>query len=193
MNPSLATVILLATFAGRAAAQTPEFAAGRADYAAGEYRKAVAHFRLVLKDNPRDAEACYWTGMAYQSLADIATPFGGQNNSHARDYLTKAATLAPENREYRQALFDFLLDSSDSSRTALRQAADMLSAMPESDPDYFEMRRRLDDQRRVNSSAGVRLAGLVLIVPRAAYRAAALPASILPGGRGAASSTAEAR
>jgi tetratricopeptide (TPR) repeat protein len=180
MNLNLIILMLLAGFAGRAASRTPEFAAGRAYYAAGQFKKAVAHFRLALMVNPGDAEACYWTGISYQALADIATPFGGKNNSNARDYLTRAMQLAPGQPEYRRALFDFLLDSSDSSRTALRQAAGILSTVTESDPDYAEMRRRLDDQRKVNSSVEVRLGRLFLTVPRAAYRVAALPASALP-------------
>src|SRR5207244_11668370 len=125
-----------AAFGGAAAGQGSEFAAGRAYYAEAEFRRAAAQFQLALKANPDDAEVCYWTGMSYQRLADIATPFGGRYNAKARDYLTKAMNLAPNRREYRGALFDFLLDSAGFSRTAQRQAAGILLTMAESDPDY---------------------------------------------------------
>ena len=179
MNTRLAIVMLLGAFAARAAGPTHDLAAGRAYYAAGEFRKAAAQFRQAVRANPGDAEACYWTGMAYQSLADIATPFGGLNSSRARDYLTRAANLAPANPVYRRALFDFLLDSSRFSRGALRQAAGVLLTTPESDPDYFDMRRRLENQRSQNSAAAVRLGEMFLTVPRAAYRVAELPASVV--------------
>ena len=179
MKPILIVPIVLAGFGGQAAGQASEFAAGRAYYAGGEFGRAAAHFRLALKAHPNDAEACYWTGMSYQRLAAAATPFGGKYNSKARDYLTQATTLAPGRPDFRLALFDFLLDSADSSRTALRHAAGILLSVPESDPDYSDMRRRFDFERKVNSSAAARLRILYLTVPQAAYRIATLPASAL--------------
>jgi len=116
-------IMMLAGFGGHAASQQSAFATGRANYAEGEFRKAAAHFQLALKINPSDAESYYWMGMSYQGLADIATPFGGKYNSKARLCLTKAMELAPSRPDYRRELFDFLVDSANSSGTALKQAA----------------------------------------------------------------------
>jgi tetratricopeptide (TPR) repeat protein len=187
MKLTLLILTVLAGFGGQAAGQGSEFAAGRTYYVEGEFRKAAAHFQLALRANPDNAETCYWTGISYRMLADIATPFGSRYNSKAREYLTKAMELAPSRPYYRQALFDFLLDSADSSRTALRDAAGILLAISESDPDYSDMRRRLEDERKVNSSANAHLGRLFLTAPRAAYRIAALPASALSSRRVAAS------
>ena len=181
-HPMKLTCVILMVFAGlgdQAAGKGSEFASGREYYGEAEFGKAAAHFQLALKDDPDDAETYYWTGMSYQRLADIALPFGGKYNSKAREYLTKATKLAPSDAVYRQALFNFLLDSANSSRTALRDAAGVLSATSESDPAYSDMRRRLEEERKVNSSANARLGRLFLIVPRAAYGIAALPASAL--------------
>jgi len=117
--------------------------------------------------------------MSYQRLADIAMPFGGKSNASAREYLTKATRLAPGRPEYRDALFNFLLDTAHCSRTALRDAAGILSTMAESDASYIEMRRRFEQEIHLNSSANARLGRLFLMVPRVTYRIADLPASTL--------------
>jgi tetratricopeptide (TPR) repeat protein len=177
MKLNVLILMLLAAFGGRASSQQSEFAIGREYYAEGEFKKAAAHFQLALNTNPNDAESYYWMGMSYQGLADIATPFGGKHNSKARVYLTKAMELAPGRPEYRRELFELLVDSADSSGTALKQAADILQTISECDPEYNYMRRRFEHERRVNSSADVRLGRLFLIGPRAVYRIAELPAS----------------
>jgi hypothetical protein len=117
--------------------------------------------------------------MSYQRLADIAMPFGGKSNAKARAYLMKATKLMPSHPEYRDALFNFLLDTAHCSRTALRDAAGILSTTPKSDAGYIDMRRRFEQERRLNSSANARLGKVFLILPRATYRIAALPASAL--------------
>ena len=179
MKLTLIVLMLLAVPGGKAADQQSEFAIGRAYYTEGEFKKAVAHFQLALRVNPNDPATCYWMGMSYQVLADIAAPFDARYNSKARVYLTKAVELAPSRPDYRRELFDFLLDSAGSSRTTLRQAAGILVTVSESDPDYICMRRRFEQQSRVNASAEARLGRLFLAVPRAAYRIAELPASAL--------------
>jgi tetratricopeptide (TPR) repeat protein len=164
-----------------------DFAMGRAHYTNGEFKKAASHFQRALRANPGDADAHYWLGMSYQVLGDIATPFGGSYNSKARVSLTRAMELAPGRPEFRRELFDFLLDSAASSRTALRQAAGILQAVPESDPEYDRMRLRLEDERSVNSSAEARVGRLMLAMPRTAYRIGELPASAWSGLRDAVS------
>src|SRR5438552_1760408 len=109
MKQNLIILMLLASVSGRAASQSSEMAAGRTHYGEGDFRKAAAHFQLAIKANPDDAEACYWTGMSYQRLADIATPFGGSYTSKARDHFERAMRLAPGRREYRGTLFEVKL------------------------------------------------------------------------------------
>jgi tetratricopeptide (TPR) repeat protein len=179
MRLKLSVLILLAGLSSQAANASSEFATGRACYTAGAFTEAVAHFQLSLKDNPDDAESYYWMGMSYQVLADIAAPFNGRYNSKARVSLTKAMELAPSRSDYRRALFDFLLDSADSSPAALRQAAAILRTVPEPDPEYSDMHRRFELERSVNGSATLRLGRLFLAAPRVLYRIGELPASAL--------------
>jgi tetratricopeptide (TPR) repeat protein len=192
-KPSLLVLMMMmiASLVGQAAGQQSEFATGRAYYVEGEFRKAATHFHLALKTNPNDAGTYYWMGMSYQVLADIATPFGGKYNSKARLYLTKAVELAPSRPDYRRELFDFLVDSANSSGTALKQAAGILQTMSECDPDYGYMRRRFEHRSGSNSSAEAILGSLFLVAPRAVYRIAELPASALSSRRGAGLRTAK--
>jgi hypothetical protein len=177
--PLKVTLLILAAvagYSGRAAGLDSGFFTARTYYADGEFGKAAASFQMSCKVN-NEAEACYWAGMSYQRLADIATPFGGKNSARAREYLKKATQLAPGCPEYRDALFNFLLDTAHCSRTALRDAAGILATMAESDAGYIEMRRRFEQEIHLNSSANARLSRLFLIVPRVTYRIAELPAS----------------
>ena len=178
MKLSLTIMMLLAGFGAQAAGPGSEFATGRAYYKDGEFKKAAAHLELAVKDNPNDAQSCYWLGMSYQVLGDIAVPFGGKYNSRARLYLTRAMDLAPGRPEYRRELFEFLLDSSRSSRATRRQAAGIVRGISESDPDYTDMRCRLQNESKENRSAELRLGGLILAGPQAAYRIGELPVSI---------------
>ena len=155
MKRNCSILILLIALGGQAAGQGSELAIGRAYYTDGEFKKAAAHFQLAIKSSPNDAESYYWAGMSYQVLADIAAPFDGKYNSKARVYLTKATELAPTR-------LAFLLDSAASSRTALRQAANILVTVSESDPEYSSMRRRFEHESRANSSANARLGRLGL-------------------------------
>lgn len=189
MKLNLSVLILLGALGSEAAGQESEFAAGRAYYAEGEFKKAVAHFQLALKVNPNDAESYYWMGMSYQVLADIAFPFAGKYTSKARISLTRATELAPGRLDYRRELFDFLVDSAGSSRAAARQAADLLRTVPESDPDYSYMHQRFERERRENASANARLGRLFLAIPRATYSIAELPVSALSNQRAAGSGT----
>jgi tetratricopeptide (TPR) repeat protein len=173
---NLLILVLFATFRGQTAGRS-EFETGRTFYADGEFKKAAAHFQLALKTNPNDAETHYWAGMSYQVLADIAAPFDGKYHAKARAYLTRATDLAPDRPEYRRELFDFLLESTRDSRSALRQAAGILRTTPESDPDYNDMRRRFQRESKLASSAQAQLGNLFLAAPRAAVQIAELPAS----------------
>ncbi len=153
MRVNLTILTLLGAFCGPAAGQRSEIEAGRTYYMAGEFKKAATHFQLALKTDPNTAEPYYWMGMSYQRLADIALPFGGRYNARARVYLTKAVQLAPTRSDYRGELFEFLLDPSAPSRSALRQAAGILQTTSEFDPEYSYMRERFDSESKANSSA----------------------------------------
>jgi tetratricopeptide (TPR) repeat protein len=172
MKLKLSILLLLAALAGAATGQPSEFVTGRAYYTDGDFKKAAAHFQLVLQTDPDDAAAYYWIGMSYQKLADIAAPFGGKYNARARVNLTKAMELAPNRPDYRGELFNFLLDSA-----AWRQASAILQSISESDPEYIYMHRRFEEARRESSSAEARLARVFLAAPRAVYGIANLPAS----------------
>jgi len=178
MKVNLTILTLLALFGSLAAAQQSEIATGRAYYTEGEFKKAAMHFQLSLKTGPDSAESYYWLGMSYQRLADIALPFGGRYNAKARLCLTRAVELAATRPDYRDELFEFLLDPAGSSRSALRQAAGILQTTSEADPSYAYMRERFESQSKANASTEARLGRLFLAVPQAAYRIAELPAAL---------------
>jgi hypothetical protein len=171
MRRALWIAVVVASQSATGAERYSGIAAGQEYYTAGKFKLAAAYFRPGC-DIGHDAEACYWSGLSYERLADVRIPFGCSTETKAHEYYGKAAGIAPAHRAYRDALYDFLLNA-DCSRSALREAAAILKAMPASDPDYARMRTRLDEQRRLHGSADERLASLFLIVPRAAYRAAA--------------------
>jgi tetratricopeptide (TPR) repeat protein len=179
MKLKLSVMLLFAGLGSAAAGQQSEFAIGRTYYREAQFKEAAAHLQLALAANPDDAAACYWIGMSYQMMADIAVPFDRSYNLKARVYLTKATELEPTRPDYRSELFNFLLDSAGSSRAARRQAEGILRTVSESDPEYTSMHRRFEQQSRANSDADARLGRLFLAVPRAAYRIAEVPASAL--------------
>jgi len=183
------TVSILIAFAGlhaQTASRSREFATGRDYYAATDFKKAAAYFQ-VRCESDGDAEACYWTGLSYERQADVSFPFGCRIDTKAHRYFANAMDLAPGRTLYRDAFFDFLLSTADCSRTALREAAGILSAVPESDPDYDHMRRRLVQESRFHGSADARLANLFLLIPRATYGLAVLPGALVRAHSGAAS------
>jgi hypothetical protein len=175
----LAILFVLAIAALHAgAAQNIDFSTGHRYYEDAEFGKAAAHFQIPCRADG-NAEACYWTGLSYERLADTRTPFGCGIDAKARQYLRQAVRLGPERRLYREAFFDFLLDTADCSRTALQEAADLLAATPEGGNDYDRMRSHLEEAMRQKGSVSGRLARMLLVVPRAAYRAGALPGAVL--------------
>jgi len=180
---NLAIPALLTVLSSLAAGQRSVIEPGRGYYTAGEFKKAVAHFQLALKTVPDNAESYYWMGMSYQRLADIALPFGGRYSAKARVCLTRAVELAPARLDYRDELFEFLLDPAGSSRSALRQAEGILQATSEADPGYAHMRERFDSENKANASAEARLGRLFLAVPQVAYRIAELPATAISNRR----------
>ena len=175
MESTLLALFVLGVLHAPAAEPERSFSAGQTYYLDAEFRKAAVQFESVCNAG-HNAEACYWAALSYERLSDIAMPFGCKQNAKARAYLNQATRLAPARSLYREALFDLLLASADCSRAALRDAAAMLFAMPEADPQYSHMLRRLNIERRWNSSGEVRLGRLFLLVPRVVHGVAALPA-----------------
>src|SRR5260370_37455103 len=108
-------------------------------------------------------------GMSYQVLSDIAWPLGHTYNSKARGCLTKAVELAPSRSDYRKELFGFLVESAGSSRAALRQAAEILRMVPESDPDHPSMFVQFEMEKSLRLAPVARAARTFLAVPGAAY------------------------
>lgn len=147
--------ILLMFSIAPAIAQQSELSAGKDSYRSGDFKTAAAHFEIALHADPRSAESSYWLGRSYETLADIATPFGRRYRSLASDYLSKAAELAPARPEYRHELFEFLLDSGRE-----RQALGILLSSAESDPEYEYMLARFRQTQRLNASLLGRLARL---------------------------------
>ena len=170
MKLNFALLFLTLVGAVNAAELRTEYATGREYYASGEFKKAAAHFELAVKADPQNAEKHFWLGKSYQVLADIGSPlFGGRSASKARNHLSKALELAPENKEYRQQLFDFLVGS-DRSVAALHRAETILHTVAETDPDYPSMQSGLRKEQLQRSSADVRLGGLVFTAPRQIVR-----------------------
>jgi hypothetical protein len=175
---SLRLPIAVALVALTAAAQNREFAIGMQYYEDAEFGRAAAQFVLPCNADG-SAEACYWAGISYERLADTRVPFGCRAAAKAHIFLTKAASLAPHRPAYRDALFDFLLDNADCSRTALREAQGILSGIAGSDADYELLNSRLKEAKHWNASPEARLSRVFLALPRATFRVSALPAAAL--------------
>src|SRR5689334_21373102 len=154
LSSALITSILLLTFAGSAtpAELRNQFEIGRNYYESGEFKQAIFHFQRAIKSSPDDARSYYWLGKSYETLAFIGGPVMGRNaSSKARKALERAVRLAPENREYRDELFEFLINA-EYARNALREAEDILQTVNESDPDYPFMQFRLQEARDGHST-----------------------------------------
>jgi tetratricopeptide (TPR) repeat protein len=144
MKLKLIILLCLAGLNIEAAAARSEFSVGQACYNNGEFKQAVLHFQQELRYHPRHAESYFWMGMSYQSLADIAFPFAGKDRSNARASLITAVELAPDEPDYRRALFNFLIDNAGTSRATLQQATEILRTVPPNGLDYASMRKQLE-------------------------------------------------
>jgi tetratricopeptide (TPR) repeat protein len=169
MRGTLVMLMLVSAAGSPAADLRSELAAGQDYYRQGDFKRAVSHFRRALRVDGYDAELNYWMGRAYQGRGDVATPFGGGYHSKALVYLRRAVALAPDRREFRRELFDFLIYSAEVSPVRLRLAADLVSQTSESDPEYPLMRRRLELAASMASSPNARLDRLMLGVPRTVF------------------------
>ncbi len=169
LRATLLTVLFSGWLVG-AMIPTSTVAVGREHYRAGHPGTAAHHLEFVLKADPGNAEAAYWLAMSYQSMADIATPFGGHFRSKAHRYFIRAMQLAPARTDYRMAFFDFLLDAADSSASSLLEARRLVESTRECDPDYTEMRRRLAEEERALGGMERRVTRVWAIVERSVVR-----------------------
>lgn len=171
------SLLLVALRVGRPAELQNQFEVGRAYYEAGEFKKAIAHFERAVRTRPDDARCYFWMGKSYETLAFInGHVFGGNAGSKAHKFLAQAVQLAPENREYRHELFEFLIES-EYSRGTLREAENMLETIGEADPDYPLMQRRLEDARDDRSTPEYRTGSALVVTPVEAIRIARRPVS----------------
>jgi tetratricopeptide (TPR) repeat protein len=153
---------LISAGAGPSAESRSARVAGHHDYTAGEFEKAAFHFQRALKVEPNDADCYFWLGKSYEMLADIRGPLLGLRASvKARLYLAKTLQLAPDNKDYRHELFQFLIVC-DHSPGALRQAENIIEMTPQAAPDYRFMLMRLHQEYQARSSPEGRIAVLFL-------------------------------
>ena len=78
-----------------------------------KYKEAIDILQDVLRDEPENVEAIYWTGIAYEALGDI------QKTEY---YLREAISLAPEYADALNALGYFFADNG----TNLDEAVDLI-------------------------------------------------------------------
>lgn len=143
---------------------------GRRSYAAGDFKKAISHFKKALTAEPNDAASHFWLGKSYEMFADIAGPLlGGRASSKARLYLAKAVQLAPANQQYRREFFEFLV-TSDHSPGALRQAESIIRMTPRSEPDYPFMSLQLKEERNARSAAESRIQAAFALMQKEVVR-----------------------
>src|SRR4029077_254710 len=100
MRVRLGLVIALTVLCAPAAEQDPAFVSARDHYTNADFRRAAAGFQFLCDIN-KDAEACYWAGLSYERLADIAMPFGCRIEAKARGYYSQAVKLEPRLPVYR--------------------------------------------------------------------------------------------
>lgn len=73
-----------------------------AAYKAGKYDQAIADLDQIAAQTPNDANVQYGLGQAWRGKGDL---------SRARQFLTRAASLSPNNQLYRTTLADLSRDS----------------------------------------------------------------------------------
>ena len=167
LSSALITSIFLLTFAGPAtpAELRNQFEIGRNYYESGEFKQAIFHFQSAIKSSPDDARSYFWLGKSYETLALIDGPIlGGNGSSKARKALERAVQLAPENREYRDELFDFLINA-EYSRNALSEAEHILQTVSESDPDYRFMQFQLQEAHDWHAAPEHRAGAALILKP----------------------------
>ena len=179
LSTAVITLIFLLSFAKSVfpAELQNQFEIGRNYYYSAEFKKAISHFERAIAVHPTDARAYFWLGKSYENLVLINGPMLGMNaGSKAHNDLDRAVQLAPEDREYRQELFEFLVNA-DYSRNALREADSILQTVSESDPDYPFMQLRLHEAHTARSSLEHR-AGAVIATPLESLHMAGQPFSM---------------
>jgi tetratricopeptide (TPR) repeat protein len=162
--------LLIFPFVARPIELQSDLDMGRRCYTAGDFKKAISHFKKAVTAEPNDADSHFWLGKSYEMLADIGGPLlGGRASSKARFYLAKAVQLAPANQQYRREFFDFLVVA-DHSPGALREAERIIQMTPRSEPDYPFMSLRLEQERNARSSTEGRIQAAFVLLQKELVR-----------------------
>ena len=75
--------------------------------------KAAAHaFERALTSEPGNARLHFWLSKSYARMAEVSSLLSAHRNARkARSHLETAVQLDPGNREFRNELFEFYVDS----------------------------------------------------------------------------------
>jgi tetratricopeptide (TPR) repeat protein len=165
---------LCLAFRAQGAELRNHFETGESYYNSGEFKHAIYQFEQALRTRPRDPALHFWLAKSYEMVAIINGPlFDRRPFSKAHAFLAEAVQLAPEDREYRRELFDFLIEF-DSSLHALDEAYKILQSTDESDPDYPLMQLRLHQAHQARRSPEFLASAVTVSVPRNAIGLAQL-------------------
>jgi len=145
----------------RAADAVP--ARGRALFQACEYKKAARVFEEAISEQPSNAALHFWLGKSYARLAELSSPFTAPANARkASGHLEQAVHLDGRNREYRDELFQFYVDSPEWFRGGLQRAEALAERTAPESPDRVVLLEQLADSRAAHSGPAWRIRGAEL-------------------------------
>jgi tetratricopeptide (TPR) repeat protein len=127
---------------------------GQSLFLACEFKRAARVFEKALSDQPENAPLHFWLGKSYARLAEISSPLSAPANARkARGHLEQAVRLDPQNREYRQELFDFYVDSPEWFHGGLRRAVELLERAGGIEIGGGDLRRQIVASQEEHSGA----------------------------------------
>ena len=95
-----------------------------------EFKAAAHSFEHALTKEPGNARLHFWLGKSYARMAEVASLLSAQRNARkARAHLETAVQLDPGNREFRNELFEFYVDSPEWFDGGLDRAVAMLERL----------------------------------------------------------------
>ena len=85
---------------------------GEALFRECEFKAAAHAFERALTSEPGNARLHFWLGKSYARMAEVSRLLSAHRNARkARAHLETAVQLDPGNREFRNELFEFYVDS----------------------------------------------------------------------------------